>query len=75
MYQIPYNSKGPEKNKYGAFCTAGMKCKRCQWFIKQTSCTFLVLGKKKTARATVCGFNKKPYCDMAHSLMLYEGRI
>jgi hypothetical protein len=74
MYQVAYNSKGPEKNKYGAFCVAGSKCKKCPWFIRQTSCSFIVLGKKKTMRATICGFNKKPYSDMQHTLILHEKR-
>jgi hypothetical protein len=72
MYQIAYNSKGPEKNKYGAFCISGSKCKNCPWFIRQTNCSFTVLGKKKTMRATICSFNKKPYNDMRHNLIPHE---
>jgi hypothetical protein len=32
----------------------------------------MVGDKKKTSQSAVCGFNKKPYDDMKHFLMLYE---
>jgi hypothetical protein len=75
MYQIAYNTKGPEKDKYGAFCIAGSRCVKCQWFIKKHRSPIIVLGKKKTILMSVCGFNKKPYDDMNHRLTIYEGGV
>jgi hypothetical protein len=68
MYQVPYSSKGPEKDKHGVFCTAGTQCKKCSWYIKTTFRTYTVKGKKVSRQTTICGFNKRPYDDMSHSL-------
>ena len=72
MYKVPYSSKGPEKDKHGIFCTAGMRCKKCNWFIKTTISTYIVKEKKVTRQTTICGFNKRPYDDMQHNLMTYN---
>ncbi|MDR2796506.1 MAG: hypothetical protein LBB47_07340 [Spirochaetaceae bacterium] len=72
MYQVPYGSNGPEKNKYGAFCIAGSGCAKCPWFIKKSRSSITVLGKKKTVQTSICGFNKKQYDDMQHRLVMYD---
>jgi hypothetical protein len=72
MYQVAYNTKGPEKDKYGSFCIAGSGCAKCQWFIKKNRLSTTVLGKKKTMLTSICGFNKRPYDDMHHRLAMYD---
>jgi hypothetical protein len=72
MYKVPYGSKGPEKDKHGVFCTAGMRCKKCNWFVKKTVSSYILGGKKITRQTTICGFNKKPYSDMTHNLFVYS---
>jgi hypothetical protein len=70
MYQVIYNSNGPERNKKDTFCIAGSRCAKCHWFIKNSRATVAILGKKKTVQVTICGFNKKPYDDMRHKLTI-----
>jgi hypothetical protein len=70
MYQVIYNSNGPEKNRDNTFCIAGSRCAKCPWFIKKSRVAVIILGKKKTVQVTICGFNKKPYTDMRHKLTI-----
>jgi hypothetical protein len=75
MYQVAYNTRGPEKNKSGAFCIAGSQCRKCPWFIKKNRASIMSMGKKKIVQISVCGFNKKPYDDMGHKLIIYDKDI
>ncbi|MDR2659478.1 MAG: hypothetical protein LBC27_05745 [Spirochaetaceae bacterium] len=72
MYQVAYNTRGPEKDRNGEFCIAGMSCKKCHWFVKKSMGSFEVFGERKTLRSSICNFNKKPYPDMKHKLVLYK---
>jgi hypothetical protein len=51
-----------------------MRCRKCYWFVKTTMSTFLVKGVKVTRQTIVCGFNKKPYDDMDHTLFVHEDK-
>jgi hypothetical protein len=75
MYQVAYNTRGPEKNRYGAFCVAGSSCAKCPWFIKKARSSITAMGRKKTIQVSVCGFSKKPYADMMHKLVIYDKDI
>ncbi|MDR1363849.1 MAG: hypothetical protein LBJ35_07370 [Spirochaetaceae bacterium] len=73
MYQVALNTKGPKKINDTEFCTAGLSCKKCQWFIKHSKVSFKSFGEIKSMKSTICSFNKKPYPDMTHKLVIYEG--
>jgi hypothetical protein len=75
MYKVPYGSKGPEKDKYDVFCIAGMRCKKCEWYVRTTVSTYTIDERKVTRQTTVCGFNKKFYSDMAHNLLVYSKAV
>jgi hypothetical protein len=72
MYQVAFNTKGPEKRN-GDFCTAGLVCKKCHWFIKNIRTKSNSFGDARMTKSVVCSFNKKPYDDMHHKLFVYEG--
>jgi hypothetical protein len=69
MYQVLFNSRGPEKFK-GEYCIAtGSGCKKCQWFVRTAKTSTISFGKKKTVSSTICGFNKRFYDDMKHTVL------
>ncbi|GHU38823.1 hypothetical protein FACS1894190_01290 [Spirochaetia bacterium] len=72
MYQVEFNARGPEKFNGGYCIATSSGCKKCHWFVRTSKTSVMYLGKKKTVSATICGFNKKFYDDMKHTVAAWQ---